>query len=308
MSLHRDGYLFNAIGLLSVFTVMLSCQETAAEQPKTISNSIGMELVLIPKGTFAMGSPLSELGSKDNERQHEVTISKDYFLCIHEVTQAQYERVTGRNPSQFNGHVLAERVPAKKHPVTGRTIEEAKIIPKDTSSFPVDSVTWDDAVYFCKRLSSLPEERKAGRVYRLPTEAEWEYACRAGSKTLFSFEGSKTTLDEYAWYRQNSSENARSHRPHPVGKKKPNSWGLYDMHGNLLEWCQDWYAEYPEASLTDPTGPSSGSDSLGDRRVLRGGCFGWDAMHCRSATRNSCSPSYRSNRHGFRVALILSMR
>lgn len=299
----RDESSVCAFRLLMSVAAMLICGEAMAEQPKTITNSIGMKLVLIPTGTFTMGSPLSELGSKDNERQHEVTISKSFYLCIHEVTQAQYEKVTGRNPSQFNGHVLADRVPAKKHPITGRTIEQAKIIPKDTSRLPVDSVTWGDAVYFCKRLSSLPEERKAGRVYRLPTEAEWEYACRAGTKTPFSFEESKRTLNEYAWYRQNSSENARSHRPHSVGGKKPNSWGLYDMHGNLLEWCQDWYSDYPEAALTDPRGPSSGSDSLGDGRVLRGGSFRMDELECRSAARGSCSPSYRSNRHGFRVVM-----
>ncbi|XZE55092.1 formylglycine-generating enzyme family protein [Planctomycetaceae bacterium SH139] len=275
-----------------------------AQKPKAITNSIGMKLVLIPKGTFTMGTPLDEVGSEDDERQHQVTISKDYYLGIFEVTQAQYKKVTGRNPSQLNGQVLAERIPAKKHPVTGRTVEKAKIIPKDTSDFPVDSVTWDDAVYFCERLSGLSEEKRAGRVYRLPTEAEWEFACRAGSKTAYSFGDDKKTLADYGWYYGNSSENVSSHRTHPVGEKKPNAWGLFDMHGNASEWCLDWYGDYSDIAVTDPRGPSSGSDSLGDGRVLRGGGYRWDAVGCRSAARNSCSPSYRSQHNGFRVTMI----
>ncbi len=303
MFMCRDWRSLPDTVFLSFVAAILSCGQAMAQPPKTITNSIGMKLVLIPKGTFSMGALVSEVGSKDDERQHHVTISKEYYLAIHEVTQAQYERVIGRNPSQLNGRVLAERIPAKKHPVTGRTIEEAKIIPKDTSNFPVDSVTWDDAVYFCVRLSNLPEERRAGRVYRLPTEAEWEYACRAGSNAAYSFGDDKKTLVDYGWYYGNSSENARSHRTHPVGEKRPNAWGLFDMHGNASEWCQDWYGDYPVNAVTDPRGPSSGSDSLGDGRVLRGGGYRWNAMGCRSAARNSCSPSYRSQSHGLRVAV-----
>ena len=302
---YRGRFSLFAIASLSVVATILNCGESLAQSPKVITNSIGMKLVLIPKGTFTMGAPVSEVGSEDDEQQHQVTIGKDYYLAIHEVTQAQYKKVTGRNPSQFNGHVLAERIPAKKHPVTGRTIKEARIVPKDTSSFPVDSVTWDDAVYFCERLSNLPEEKKAGRVYRLPTEAEWEYACRAGSKTPFIFGDSETTLNNCAWYRQNSRENGGSHRPHPVGTKNPNAWGLFDMHGNTSEWCHDWYDDYPHGAVSDPKGPSSGSDSLGDGRVLRGGSYRREAKDCRSAARDSCSPSYRSQSNGFRVAVRL---
>src|SRR6056297_2012906 len=143
-SRYRCTALF--IGSLSIVAAILSCGQAMAQQPKTITNSIGMKLVLIPKGKFTMGAPLTEVGSKDEERQYQVTISKDFYLAIHEVTQAQFFKVTGKNPSQLNENVLAEKIPAKKHPITGRTIEEAKIIPKDTSNFPVDSVTWDDAV------------------------------------------------------------------------------------------------------------------------------------------------------------------
>ena len=303
---YRGRFSLLATASLSVVATILNFGESLAQSPKVITNSIGMKLVLIPKGTFTMGAPVSEVGSENDEQQHQVTISKDYYLAIHEVTQAQYKKVTGRNPSQFNGHVLAERIPAKKHPVTGRTIAEAKIIPKDTSSFPVDSVTWDDAVYFCERLSNLPEEKRAGRVYRLPTEAEWEHACRAGSKTPFSFRDSETTLMDSAWYRQNSREDGRSHRSHPVGEKKPNAWGLFDMHGNASEWCHDWYDDYPSGAMVDPRGPSSGSDSLGDGRVLRGGSYRKEAKDCRSAARDSCSPSYRSQSNGFRVAMTSS--
>ena len=236
-----------------------------------ITNSIGMKLVLIPKGTFTMGSPIEEKGRFGHEEQHEVTISQDYYLGVTEVTQAQYEKMMGKNPSYFQG---------------------AKVGNANTA-LPVENVSWDDAVEFCKKLSDLPEEKKAGRVYRLPTEAEWEYACRSGSKSAYSFGESSKSLGDYAWFDENSNG-----QTHPVGQKKPNAWGLYDMLGCVWEWCSDWYDEYPKGAVSDPTGPIKGSV-----RVRRGGSWRYVAACCRSANRGRYAPSYGVDDLGFRVAL-----
>jgi formylglycine-generating enzyme required for sulfatase activity len=251
---------FLALILFGLSTGVGFGQEVTVE----LTNSIGMKLVLIPKGTFVMGSPESEEGRFGNEVQHEVTLTKDFYLGVTELTQAQYKKIMGKNPSAFAG---AER--------------------------PVDTVSWEDAVEFCERLSELPEEKKAGRVYRLPTEAEWEYACRAGSKTAFSFGDDKSSLGDYAWFSDNSDGKTQS-----VGEKKPNAWGLYDMHGNVWEWCSDWYGEHPGKAVSDPEGPEKGSG-----RVIRGGSLGHEAAGCRSADRRGLNPSLRGSNFGFRVAL-----
>ncbi|MEO2033591.1 MAG: formylglycine-generating enzyme family protein, partial [Planctomycetaceae bacterium] len=161
---------------------------------------------------------------------------------------------------------------------------------------PVEQVSWDDAVEFCRKLSSRAEEKSAGWVYRLPTEAEWEYACRAGTTTAYSFGDSEFELGEYAWFRENSNGTT-----HPVGEKRPNGWGLYDMHGNVWEWCQDWYADYPSGALRHPMGPSTGS-----YRVFRGGSWNFPARYCRSAFRFLHTPVNRYNFLGFRLVLIPS--
>jgi formylglycine-generating enzyme required for sulfatase activity len=257
-----------------------------AQLPRTTNNSIGMKLVLIPKGTFLMGSPPSERGSED-ERQHKVTLTKDYYLSAFEVTQAQYEKVMGKNPSHFQGDRVAER-----HPETGRVVRDV-----DSANHPVDSVSYYDAVEFCKRLSELPEEMKVGRVYRLPTEAEWEYACRAGSKTALNIGESAKFLGDYAWFDANSKK-----QTHPVGEKKPNAWGLYDMRGNVWEWCSDWYGEYPKVAVNNPIGPEQGSI-----RVFRGGSWFNLPAICRSAIRDGNGPSIRFDGLGFRVALSSSV-
>jgi formylglycine-generating enzyme required for sulfatase activity len=176
--------------------IQLGCQ-VRAQSPKEITNSIGVKLVLIPKGIFTMGSPESEKGHDESETQHEVTISKDYYLGVTEVTQGQYEKVMGTNPSYF---------------------QKREIRKSDSSMYPVEQVSWEDAVEFCKKLSDLPEEKNAGRVYRLPTEAEWEYACRAGSKSAYSFGESSKSLGDYAWFNRNSNS-----QTHPVGEKKANA-------------------------------------------------------------------------------------
>ena len=242
---------------------------TPMQAGRTIENSIGMKLALIPAGEFLMGSPDNDRDAWESEQpKHTVRITKPFYMGVTEVTQEQYERVMGTNPSIFKGAQL-----------------------------PVERVSWEDAVKFCRELSALPAERSAGRVYRLPTEAEWEYACRAGSKTKWSFGDAEPSLGEYAWYHSNSGE-----KTHPVGTKKPNAWGLYDMHGNVWEWCSDWYAEayYANSPLDDPTGATSGSS-----RVLRGGSWAHNARSCRSAYRDGSTPSDRSNYLGFRLAFSL---
>jgi len=218
-------------------------------------NSIGMQFKLIAAGKFIMG---------EGDQAHEVTQTKPFKIGVHEVTQAQYEQVMGVNPSKFKG-----------------------------ANNPVETVTWDDAVDFCRKLSELPAEKEAGHVYRLPTEAEWEYACRAGTTTNFGFGDDDSNLDDYAWFRENSAE-----KTHPVGGKKPNAWGLYGMHGNVGEWCQDWKEDYPEDAVTDPTGPASGL-----YRVIRGGSYLKPAGICRSASRGWYSPSSRYFISGVRVSL-----
>jgi formylglycine-generating enzyme required for sulfatase activity len=155
---------------------------------------------------------------------------------------------------------------------------------------PVETVFWADAVEFCGKLSAMPAEKTAGHVYRLPTEAEWEYACRAGTTTAYGFGDDASGLGDYGWFDDNSDSST-----HSVGEKKPNAWGLYDMHGNVWEWCQDWYGDYPSGSATDPTGATSGYG------VIRGGSWVNNAGSCRSANRRRSTPEGRSSYLGFRV-------
>jgi formylglycine-generating enzyme required for sulfatase activity/serine/threonine protein kinase len=225
-----------------------------------VSNSIGQQLKVLPPGQFRMGDPKGD----GDETPHEVRLTRAFYMGVHEVTQEQYERVMGTNPSNFKG-----------------------------ASNPVEQVSWEDAVEFCQRLSALPEEKAAGRVYRLPTEAEWEYACRAGSQTRYSFGDNESYLGQYAWFADNSDT-----KTHPVGKKKPNAWGFYDMHGNVWEWCSDWYGDYPSGEVSDPTGPREGSS-----RVHRGGGWIYVAASCLSSTRYRYNPTSRYGHNGFRVAL-----
>jgi formylglycine-generating enzyme required for sulfatase activity len=226
-------------------------------------NSIGMAFKLLPPGIFMMG----DARGKPDEKLHQVTLTKPFYMGVYEVTQEQYGRVMGVNPKWFMG-----------------------------TRNSVELVSWEKSLEFCWKLSTLPAERASGRVYRLPTEAEWEYACRAGSTTRYCFGDDESPLCQYAWYDKNSGS-----KTHPVGEKNPNAWGLYDMHGNVWEWCSDWYGDYPEGAVSDPTGPSKGSG-----RVRRGGGWISPAMDCRSAIRSSSIPSYSSGiipSIGFRVAL-----
>ncbi len=255
-----------------------------AAEPPTVTNSIGMKLVLIPQGRFTMGSPVEEEGSEDDETPHPVTLTADFYLGVTEVTQEQFRRVTGSNPSNYQGNKAAEL-----NPRTGRVVRAV-----DTASYPVENVTWPEAVEFCRKLSALPGEQQSGRVYRLPTEAEWEYACRAGSKTAYSFGPAVDKLAEHAWFDQNTKT------PKPVGTRKPNAWGLHDMHGNVWEWCADWMGDYPATAVTAPSGPDKGTD-----RVVRGGGWDIDAAACRSAYRDGGEPTTRLESLGFRVAVTV---
>ncbi len=226
-----------------------------SEDPKTLT-SRGIEFVQVPAGDFMMGS--NEYNTEQPVRK--VTIRKPFFLSKYPVTQKQWKAVIGSNPSKFKGDDL-----------------------------PVERVSLNDVQEFVRKLNGMEGTDK----YRLPSEAEWEYACRAGTTTRYYFGDDESKLGDYAWYRDNSNQ-----KTHPVGQKKPNPWGLYDMHGNVWEWCQDgWHDNYNGA-------PSDGSPWEGgnsSRRVLRGGCWSYYARRCRSALRYNLGPGVRSSCIGFRV-------
>ncbi len=237
-----------------------------------LSDGVSLDLVWIPPGEFMMGSPESEEERRDDETQHLVTISSGFWMGKYEVTQGQYERIVGKNPSKFRGPDL-----------------------------PVEQVSWDDVQKFCRKLQGRLPRELAGKTARLPTEAEWEYACRAGTTTPFhygdSLDSSMANFDGNNPYGGGRKGEYREQTT-PVGSFRPNAWGLYDMHGNVLEWCTDWYGEYPSGAVTDPTGPGSG-----ERRVVRGG--GWFnlAGFCRSAFRFLNGLDARYYFIGFRVVV-----
>ncbi|OAI49773.1 hypothetical protein AYO44_06135 [Planctomycetaceae bacterium SCGC AG-212-F19] len=253
---------------------------TAAEQAKLLTNIAGMKLVLIPAGTFNMGSAPEEALHRLNELpRHEVAITHAFYMAVHLVTQGQYEQVMRTNPARFNA-------------AGGGDLNH-----------PVERVSWDDAMEFCRRLSALPEEKQASRVYRLPTEAEWEYACRAGTPTPFSIgpalTGAQANFD--ANFPAGDGEKARpTGRTMPVGTYAANNFGLHDMHGNLWEWCADWYegGYYRASPRRDPPGPTAGRF-----RVVRGGSWRNHAATCRAAYRNALVPNNRDPYTGFRVVI-----
>jgi formylglycine-generating enzyme required for sulfatase activity len=216
----------------------------------TIVNSIGMKLVPITAGEFMMGGRDGEIGyNGEEEKLHRVRITRPYLIGMFQVTQGEYATITGKNPSRFHGKTR-----------------------------PVERVTWRAATDFCRQLSALPAEKAAGRSYRLPSEAEWEYACRAGTKTAFTFG------DDLSVVQANFCKNwVSSQQPtYPVGMFPPNAWGLFDMHGNVWEWCSDWYSQtyYSKSPIDDPMGPEAGT-----HHVLRGGSASVQASECRSAVR-----------------------
>ena len=242
-------------------TVNATLKKQVAQVPNTPSSSSanfgGIEMVYVKGGTFTMGAT-SEQDSDafDYEKPtHSVTLS-DYYIGKYEVTQAQWRAVMGDNPGRFEGDNL-----------------------------PVECISWNDVQVFIQRLN-----KKTGKNFRLPTEAEWEYAARGGNKSNgYKYSGSNT-IGDVAWYENNSS------KTHPVGQKQPNELGIYDMSGNVWEWGQDWYASYSSRSQTNPTGPSSGFG-----RVLRGGCWVFNAGYCRVSNRRYSTPSSRVFDYGFRL-------
>ncbi len=254
---------------------------TGADSPvwlKQTVNSIGMKLLLIPAGEFMMGSSDSDKDASDDEKpQHQVRITRPFYLGVTEVTQGQYWSVTGENPSFFKG----------------------------SDDLPVEQVSWNDAIAFCNKLSereglkpyyqSGAGVQLGGDGYRLPTEAEWEYACRAGTSTRYSFGDDEASLGEYAWFRGNSSR-----KTHPVGQKPPNKFGLYDMHGNVSEWCWEVYDQgcYRPPPVIDASSPPEQASG----RVRRGGGWGGASRFARSAMRFKDAPSNRINRLGVRLA------
>jgi formylglycine-generating enzyme required for sulfatase activity len=244
-------------------------EETVNVSPptgKTFKNSIGMEFIEIPAGEFLMGCSKGDTECYDEEKpQHRVKITKSFYMGKFEVTQGQWKKVMGNNPSHF-----------------ANCGEDC----------PVEQVSWNEIQDYIGKLCK--REKQSPCKYRLPTEAEWEYAARAGSKTKYYW--GDTINDAYLWY-DNNSGNAT----HPVGNKKPNAWGLYDMSGNVWEWVGDWYDSgyYSNGEAVDPRGPSSGSF-----RVLRGGSWDYGGRRCRSSYRFLLTPDYRYNLLGFRLARI----
>jgi len=259
-------------------------------QLASITNEYGMVFVYIPPGEFLMGSPLDESGRQPNEHQHKVILSKGFYMMTTEVTQKQWIAVMGDNPSAFNDC---------------------------GSDCPVENVAWTEVNQFIERLnnqekmkfersrenqpaddlknrtSDTEQDRPGHMRYRLPTEAQWEYACRAGSRGWYYFGGDIWDLNEYAWYKNNAGE-----KPHPVARKKANAFGLYDVHGNVWEWCLDYAGPYPTKISIDPSGRTKGSF-----RVARGGSWYYPALEARSANRLYLPSDIGNYNVGFRLVM-----
>ncbi|MBN2285883.1 MAG: formylglycine-generating enzyme family protein [Tissierellales bacterium] len=254
----------------AVFLIAYSVAETEIIQKEQhllidVGPTNQMEFVRIPNGEFLMGSPVDEEGHKtDEEPIRRIKITSPFFMGVYEVTEEQFKLVTGEKPPIQRG-----------------------------AGKPAFGVTWDQANEFCNLLSKI-----TGKPIRLPTEAEWEYACRAGSKTRYWFGNKREELLENDWCGKNSSD-----EPKTVGTKKANPWGLYDMHGNAVEWCLDWYAPYESDHLDNPYGPLTG-----EFRVARGGSFFRYPNDCRSATRSKFSPEYSGGTIGFRVVIAENIK
>jgi formylglycine-generating enzyme required for sulfatase activity len=231
------------------------------------------EMIYIPAGSFLMGSEEDDSQAYADERpQHQVTIKEPFYIGKYPITQEQYEAVMENNPSYF----------------------------KKEGKYPVESVGWHDAQEFCQKLSNLTE-----KTYRLPSEAEWEYACRAGTQSSYYYGNDENQLVKYAWYNENSNSQTQ-----PVGQKKPNQWGLYDMLGNVWEWCEDdWHYDYNGAPNDGKAWIDNDDRSQSEYRIMRGGAWNSDSWNfnsrnCRCATRNLEDPAWHTNSYGFRVVLV----
>ncbi len=254
---------FDSIAL-STDTTYTSRLVSDGNQPGEIRESTALRIKFCwcPAGGFLMGSRDDVPGHLNNEAQFEARFSKGFWMQQTELTQEQYQRLMGSNPAYFQG-----------------------------GENPVESVTGMEADEFCRRLTEIPPEKAAGNLFRLPTEAEWEYACRAGSATEFSCGDDEAELEKFSWHSSNSGR-----MTHPFGQKKPNSWGLYDMHGNVSEWCLDHYGDYPAGPTIDSRGPEAG-----EKRNLRGGGWFFVPMFARSAHRDGFAPAARYAGLGFRI-------
>jgi formylglycine-generating enzyme required for sulfatase activity len=250
--------VFFLLAFLCLPPNILLAQTDLRTQTKKFNNSVGMRFVWIPPGTFMMGSPKEELNRNIDEIYHKVTLTKGFYMGIHPVTQEQWNVVMGNNPSHFKGE----------------------------KNLPVESVSWEDCQGFVKKL-----REKDKKQYRLPTEAEWEYACRAGTNTPFHF-GKTISTDQANYYGAivcgNGKEGKYREKTTPIGNFPANAWGLHEMHGNVWEWCQDWLGDYPENNVVDPQGPKKG-----EYRVLRGGSWVDPPYTCRSACRCGFAPDSR---------------
>ena len=257
---------------LSTVRAQMAKEQLAVAEP--IGNRYGMVLVPVPAGEFKMGEKMTKRLKKEpwrggNSPQHLVKITKPFFISTCEITQDQFARVMGNKP--WDGKALTESGP----------------------NYAASYISWDQANEFCKKLSDID-----GAKYRLPTEAEWEYACRSGSETQYCYGDDGKKLGEYAWYKANAYSDGEQYA-HQVGQKLPNNWSLYDMHGNVWEWCNDWYAPYnrDQKELVDPTGPERGRN-----RIWRGGGFSDQAETTRSANR------LHHNRRDYRPPLLTGFR
>jgi len=248
--------IVTVLGLVGALTVVAQDVKPGKVEVIDLGKDVKLEMVLIPAGKFKMGSPESEKGQDIHEPQHEVTLTKPYFMGKYEVTQEQWFEIMGENPNREKGRKL-----------------------------PVTDVSWNECQDFIKKLN-----KKTDGGYRLPTEAEWEYSCRAGTTTNYSF-GDKITPKDANYY------DSKIGKPVAVGSYKPNAFGLYDMHGNVWEWCEDRYGDYPAGAVTDPKGPAKG-----EYRVLRGGSFFDYESLARSSIRTDYTPSSRADNIGFRLA------
>jgi formylglycine-generating enzyme required for sulfatase activity len=252
---------------------------------KVITNGLGMKLAYVPAGTSLMGSPASEDGHCEREDpRHEVEIGRGFYMGIYAVTQEEYRAVVGASPSWFSA--------------SGKGKDNVAAL--DTRRLPVEMVSWEDAKVFCQKLSA-----REGKHYRLPTEAEWEYACRGGSDEYYVFHSGNPLSSKEANFDGNYPYTGASKGPYlarttSVGSYAPNRFGLYDMHGNVWQWCQDWYDEsyYVRSPRLDPVNTTEGFTRL---VVMRGGSWSDDAWHCRSAARHGYQKNYRSREIGFRV-------
>jgi formylglycine-generating enzyme len=284
----------------------------AKELTFDLGNNIKLEMVRISAGKFMMGSPKDEEGREDDEGpQHEVTLKKDFYLGKYEVTRGQFRRFVESEGYQTEAEMDGKGSYGWDEADEGFKLDEQynwkNVGFAQSDDHPVVNVSWNDAVKYCEWLS-----KKAGKRFRLPTEAEWEWSCRARVLNRFNFgddakELAKhgnvadgTAREKYPKWAAIKSKDGYVYTA-PVGRFEANAFGLYDMHGNVSEWCSDWSGNYPSESMSDPTGPSTGS-----LRVIRGGGWGTDPRYCRSAIRNRSVPTIRINSLGFRLALVPS--